>query len=520
MEPGVFGVARPVLAWPAGISARLDDAQLEAILTHEVCHVRRGDNLTAVLHMFVQAVFWFHPLVWWLGARLVTERERACDEQVLEVCPRPAIYAQSILKVCEFCVESPLPCVAGVTGADLKHRVLQIMTPRAACRLTFAGKLLLSAAALGILAAPIALGVIRLIPLYGQILHASGPLPSYEVAVIKPSQRPAQGQDVEGEQVHLIVTAKLLVQLAYNVPMMNDSQVAGGPDWINTEVYDVLAKMDAATFAALQPMKRDQRRERIQLLDQSLLADRFKLKTHFDTRDIPVFALVVAHGGPKLKPAKDVTPGGSTIISDGGNAAQAESLRRGIVVTRKGHGFEMTAKGVTLDGLAKALIPRPEMGGRMVVDQTGLTGLYDFTLDWGPEQTATSDSGDLEEPPLATALQQQLGLKLAQTKGPAEVIVIDHIERPTLDVAESHLPAAIFKDLLHHPIALGLAEGVVSSSAPSRTSVQLQGRMIGSVKVKTEPWPSWLVTLMVPPWACTIAREMASPMPVPATRLR
>jgi len=438
MEPGVFGVARPILAWPAGISARLDDAQLEAILAHEVCHVRRRDNLTAAFHMLVQAAFWFHPLVWWLGARLVTERERACDEQVLEVCPRPAIYAQSILKVCEFCVESPLPCVAGVTGAVLKHRVLQIMTARAARRLNFAGKLLLSAAALGVIAAPVALGVIRFIPLYGQLLHASGPLPSYEVAVIKPSQQPAQGRDVEGEQVHLIVTAKLLVQLAYNVPMANDSQVAGGPDWINTEVYDVLAKMDAATFAALQPMKRDQRRERIQLLDQSLLTDRFKLKTHFETRDIPVFALVVAHGGPKLKPAKDTTPGGATMVPDGGNAAQAESLRRGIVVTRKGHGFEMIAKGVTLGGLAKVLIPRPEMGGRMVIDQTGLTGLYDFTLDWGPEQTASSDSGDVEEPPLATALQQQLGLKLAQTKGPAEVIVIDHIERPTLDGAESH----------------------------------------------------------------------------------
>ena len=86
MEPGIFGIARPVLAWPAGISARLDDAQLDAVLAHEVCHVRRRDNLTAALHMLVEAAAWFHPLVWWLRARLLAERERACDEEVLLVC--------------------------------------------------------------------------------------------------------------------------------------------------------------------------------------------------------------------------------------------------------------------------------------------------------------------------------------------------------------------------------------------------------------------------------------------------
>ena len=81
---GIFGIVKPALVWPKGISARLDDAQLEAILAHEVCHVRRRDNLAAAIHMLVEAIFWFHPLVWWLGSRLVDERERACDEEVLE----------------------------------------------------------------------------------------------------------------------------------------------------------------------------------------------------------------------------------------------------------------------------------------------------------------------------------------------------------------------------------------------------------------------------------------------------
>jgi beta-lactamase regulating signal transducer with metallopeptidase domain len=85
VEPGALGVFRPVLLLPEGIGARLNEAQLEAIIAHELCHVRRRDNLTATIHMAVQAVFWFHPLVWWLGARLVEEREHACDEEVLRL---------------------------------------------------------------------------------------------------------------------------------------------------------------------------------------------------------------------------------------------------------------------------------------------------------------------------------------------------------------------------------------------------------------------------------------------------
>ena len=108
LEPGVFGIFRPVLLWPSGISDRLADAQLEAIMAHEVCHIRRGDNLAAALHMLVEAIFWFHPLVWWLGARLVDERENACDEEVLRLGSEPQVYAESILKTCRFCLESPL----------------------------------------------------------------------------------------------------------------------------------------------------------------------------------------------------------------------------------------------------------------------------------------------------------------------------------------------------------------------------------------------------------------------------
>ncbi|HTS04564.1 MAG TPA: M56 family metallopeptidase, partial [Candidatus Eisenbacteria bacterium] len=130
LEPGIFGIARPVLLWPQAMSKHLQDAQLEAILAHEVWHVRRRDNLFAVLHMLVEAIFWFYPPVWWIGSRLVDERERACDEQVVASGSDRQVYAESILKVCEFCLGSPLPCVAGVTGADLKKRMVHIMNDR------------------------------------------------------------------------------------------------------------------------------------------------------------------------------------------------------------------------------------------------------------------------------------------------------------------------------------------------------------------------------------------------------
>jgi beta-lactamase regulating signal transducer with metallopeptidase domain len=160
LEPGVVGLLRPILLLPEGIVERLTPPQLESVLAHELCHVRRRDNLLAAIHMLVEAVFWFHPLVWWIGARLVEERERACDEAVLSLGSEPRIYAGAILNVCKHYVESPLVCVSGVTGAGLKRRIEAIMTNRTGQGLTRARKFLLAAAGAAALAGPIAMGVV------------------------------------------------------------------------------------------------------------------------------------------------------------------------------------------------------------------------------------------------------------------------------------------------------------------------------------------------------------------------
>jgi bla regulator protein BlaR1 len=146
LEPGVVGLCRPVMVVPEGIAERLGPAELDAVLAHESFHVRRRDNLAAAVHMAVEAIFWFHPLVWWLGRRIMQERERACDESVLRRRNDPEAYAQGILNVCKFYLESPLPCVSGITGSNLKQRIEEIMTRRLSRELNMARSIVFAVA--------------------------------------------------------------------------------------------------------------------------------------------------------------------------------------------------------------------------------------------------------------------------------------------------------------------------------------------------------------------------------------
>jgi beta-lactamase regulating signal transducer with metallopeptidase domain len=162
LEPGVFGIIHPVLLLPEDLSDRLSPAQLNTIVAHEICHVRRRDNLTAAIHMVVAAAFWFHPAVWWIKARLLDERERACDEAVLRLGNQAQLYAESILNVCKFYVEAPMACMSGVTGSDLKRRIVRIMSEQAARKLDWGRKLLLCAAGMATVAAPVVFGLVHI----------------------------------------------------------------------------------------------------------------------------------------------------------------------------------------------------------------------------------------------------------------------------------------------------------------------------------------------------------------------
>jgi uncharacterized protein (TIGR03435 family) len=453
MEPGVFGIVRPVLAWPAGISERLDDVHLEAVMAHEVCHVRRRDNLTATLHMFVEAVFWFNPMVWWVGTRLVEERERACDEEVLAHCGQPQAYAESILKVCEFCVQTPMECVSGVTGADLKKRVVEIMTERVVRKLTLGKKLLLVAVATLVAAVPLMLGQAQaasrleamipmiLAPRPVQALLATAGLqtnaktsepkaevqdaatadaataPAFEVATVRPGGPDpimVRMQMTPGRLTVNAMTLKGLIEYAYGI---RQGYVFGGPNWVGSELFDVNAKAEdkeAVALAAL-PLKEQTRQYRAMM--GGLLAERFKLRVRQETKDSAIYELVVAKGGPKLTSSPAlvadqegyVPPEGasSTIMFDGRHIMKRTSIQ--VFATQLGRDPEVA---------------------REVVDATGLKGLYDFEYKW---KAAQNGSG----PSLFAALEEQLGLKLVAARGPVETLAIEHVEKPSVDGAET-----------------------------------------------------------------------------------
>ena len=206
IEPGVIGIRRPVLIWPQHLTAGLTDTQIEAIVGHEVCHIVRRDNMLALVQIVVNAVFWFYPLVWWIGARLVDERERACDERVLAAGQRPGTYAESILKTCQLCIASPVVNVPGVTGGDLKQRIVRIVKNEPARPLDARRKTALLVAALVLLLLPTAAGVSACVP------RRSDEAP--KEAQVVPVQAPSPDDDREVNRPGRNITTPRLIREA------------------------------------------------------------------------------------------------------------------------------------------------------------------------------------------------------------------------------------------------------------------------------------------------------------------
>jgi len=433
MEPAVFGIFTPVLLWPAEISSHLSDAELETILAHEIEHARYGDNLTSAIHMLVETLFWFYPLVWWLGKRLVDEREQACDESVLESRVPPRIYAESILKVCRFCLQSRVPCVTGVTGSDLKKRMVRIMSSKSPAQLSLGRKALLATVATILLAGPLLFGLMQETPNQsGPVFASSDPkLPAFEVASIKPDKSGTNSIMLRITPSGFIAHNLSLRELIRQAYRIQDDQLLGAPSWVDSSRYDIEAKVDTSDVDRLGRLTPDER----DLMMQPLMADRFGLKVHTETRDLPVLVLVAAKGGPKLHEAKpgDTYP----------NGLKDPEGKSGASMMRMGPG-ELTAQAVPISFLAHSL--SRQLGGRIILDQTGLTGKYDFVLQWTPDHDAPPAAGgpgigppgrtdapsaNPDAPSLPTALQEQLGLKLESRKASVPVLVIDHIELPS-----------------------------------------------------------------------------------------
>jgi uncharacterized protein (TIGR03435 family) len=424
LEPGVFGVFRPVLLLPEGIATRLTPAQLKAILAHELCHVRRRDNLAAAFHMAVEAVFWFHPLVWWIGARLVEERERACDEEVLRLGSEPEVYAAGILNVCKFYLETPLACAPGVTGSDLKKRVEAIMMNRILLRMTFARKLMLGAAGVVAIAGPIAIGIANAPQSRAQAqTGASGAPLTFEVASIRPAA-PQTGRKVHvsfgadpGKINYKNVSLSEVLQRAYRVR----PQQVTGPSWLDSDRFDIVAKLpEGAT------------NDQVPLMLQNLIIERFKLTLRRERKEMPVYALAVGKNGPKLEMAAE----SESVSGKQAGTMFRDGSRPGMVLVE---GYKVTLSRFA-DMLSKVM-------DRPVVDQTGIQGNYNFTFEVSSEDLRYTKPGAMPRPDagggksedgpapesapagsLFSAIQK-LGLKLEPRKAPLDFIVIDKGER-------------------------------------------------------------------------------------------
>jgi uncharacterized protein (TIGR03435 family) len=254
---------------------------------------------------------------------------------------------------------------------------------------------------------------------------AGSPSPSFEVASIKPNRSgdgltrlmfAPDGLSANG------IAVKGLIGFAYNV---KDFQMSGGPGWIESERYDIEAKMDEATITALKQLPPEQAIEQRRLMLRSLLAERFKLKVSHSSKDLPIYALVVAKNGPKLTKSADAPSG------PGGPGQRMMRMQLG----------ELTATGIPMSLLVDRISREV---GRNVVDKTGLPDRYDFTLRWtsdrqdlAPRGNADGGPGsaaplpDSSGPSIFTALQEQLGLKLESQKGPVETLIIDSLEKPS-----------------------------------------------------------------------------------------
>lgn len=413
IEPGIFGIIKPVLLLPEGIQERLTAEQMRAILAHEMCHVRRRDNLTFAIHMLVEVLFWFHPMVWWIGAQLIKERECACDEAVVGAGCAARTYAEGIINICKFYVESPVACVSGVSGSDLKKRIMRIMAEQVAQKLSMSGQILIGTVALLAVAAPIAIGLVYTVHGHAQQQDADTPPIHFVVASIR------QNISNDGKMIFhayddgVVITGApvvLLVQQAFGV---QGDRIVGLPAWSTTDRYDIQAKVDDADVPRWKTLKMT----RSKIAFQELLASRFAFKAHSETRQHPVYSLVVAKGGPKLHEAKpgDTYPNGLK-KEDGTPLGPAMIVQSGKIVIQAG-GMAALVRILSFRGL-----------GYPVEDRTGLSGVYDMTVQWTPAEPGSTDDPNSS---LFTALEEQLGLKLQLEKRPVEMIIVDDIKKPS-----------------------------------------------------------------------------------------
>jgi bla regulator protein BlaR1 len=438
-SPMTCGVLKPAIILPA-TAQQWDEAALRCAIRHELEHVARWDFLTHCLSRMVCAVYWFHPLVWAAWRRLRLEAERACDDAVVRE-DDARDYASLLVFIAQrepAGKRQPLLALAG--RDDLVARVAAVLDDdqaRGRVGRRWATGLILTGAIATIGVAPIT--VVRALPQTPVTGTAPRPL-RFETASLRRNEgvgnpmtqftedaggKPGVGLDGRIQWLTATnTTARVLLLLAYELREFH--QIDNAPGWVDSDRFDVVA--NAPSRATPQ-----QAREML----QSLLAERFKLEAHRGSKEFPIYALVL--GRPDGSPGPRMTPSQIDCRSRSGDCGLSGAAGR------------LAGRGVTMAQLSRLLAM--QLGtqirfDRPVTDRTGLSGAFDFTLDWipdpkardllAPSQAALRLSQyrpyafplESNAPNFLAALREQLGLRLDNQLAPEPVLVIDKIEPP------------------------------------------------------------------------------------------
>jgi uncharacterized protein (TIGR03435 family) len=421
--PTVVGWLRPVVLAPVGALGGLPDEYVEVLLLHELAHIRRHDYLVNMLQSVVEALLFYHPAVWWVSGQIRARRELCCDDVAVSVTGDALTYARALAHLESYHPAHNSAAALAATGGSLADRIARLLGHSRPAVHTGLGPGVATIAILLVTA--------------GYALFAQSDVhPAFEVASIKrgasavgPADPVSVSYKPGGRMIAMNAPLRLLIQFAYaahdspHSQPLRAAQVMGGPAWIDSEGYNIEAKPEANT---------DQKHAWLML--QTLLADRFRLTLHRETRDLPVYDLTARNSGIKLPAAKEancvslqpgMTPRSIPGAVDCGYAPLLLSPT----------GLRWNGRKLHMADLVRELALTL---GRPVMDKTGFTGEFDLNLNYNDDALAKSpDDAGGNRPPgepnlsIVFAAMQKLGLKLEPAKGPVEVLVVDHAERPT-----------------------------------------------------------------------------------------
>jgi uncharacterized protein (TIGR03435 family) len=425
--PTVVGWLKPAILLPVAAMANLTPAQVEAILAHELAHVRRHDSLVNLLQIAAETVLFYHPAVWWVSSRIRSEREHCCDAVATSVCGDAIMYAEALVELERWRTDTAALALTA-TGGPLLTRVRRVLglpvddAPRSSALVTLAGIIAIIVSLAGA----------------NYYLRAAQDPP---LTPIDPDDA-AAWQIVfshDDSQMRFIgFRGRDLVRFAYQVP---SARVVGGPSWMDEEILRLVVALDHSPRADETPD-----------VVRRVLEDRLQLQTHVEQRNFPVRALVLAHADGSLGPnlvqsTTDCFDFDDWVASGQPPRQLPPAVPRQPVCGEERHDTSIghhSYIAITMPQLAEELrhadswLTSRGQRTRDIVDRTGLTGRYDVDFEslvpaaslMARYPMLTNIFEPLGYPPLPRAIEEQLGLRFEDTEAPYDVIVIDSAERP------------------------------------------------------------------------------------------